>query len=141
MANVVQALGYIDPTEVQSLMDRNTELVERCNELKAENDKLNSGLDTVLGLRPDLVHRDLSVDAHTDSNSGKGTHQFELAIADTVTVKSDTDSGNESEDSGFDEPDDSDFIRRFSGDDGSDASGGFEDTPLFASESRESDSD
>lgn len=59
--------------QVRNLVEMNRELVEN-------NERLNSTLDSLLNLRPDLKQRDLPVDAESDSDSEPDNQQLELEL-------------------------------------------------------------
>jgi hypothetical protein len=81
MATVAKGLlGFVEPKDIDALSGQVTNLVEMNRELKTENDKLRSTLDSLFDLRPDLKQRDLPVDEGTDSGSKPNGFDLELDL-------------------------------------------------------------
>jgi len=81
MATVAKGLmGFVEPKDIDALSSQVTNLVEMNRELKTENDKLRSTLDSLFDLRPDLKQRDLPVDEGTDSGSKPNDFDLELDL-------------------------------------------------------------
>lgn len=81
MATVAKGLmGFVEPKDIDALSSQVTNLVEMNRELKTENDKLRSTLDSLFDLRPDLKQRDLPVDEGTDSGSKSNDFDLELDL-------------------------------------------------------------
>lgn len=103
MVNIVQALGFIDPSEAQGLMDRISTLLETNKELAENNARLNTTLDSILGVRPDLVRDRLLSDEVADQQSDDSLGQLTLAFeGDSDSIESES-AGESDSSSGNDE--------------------------------------
>lgn len=73
-------LGWVGPKDIDALTDQISNLVEMNRELKTENDKFRTTLDSLFDLRPDLKQRDLPVDEGSDSDSKPDSLDIELEL-------------------------------------------------------------
>lgn len=73
-------LGFVEPKDIDALSGQVSNLVEMNRELKTENDKLRSTLDSLFDFRPDLKQCDLPADESPSEGSKSNSFDLELDL-------------------------------------------------------------
>jgi hypothetical protein len=80
LAPVADLIGYVKKTEYEQVKEQNNNLVDMNRELVENNERLNSTLDSLLKLRPDVLHSDLSVDEKPSKPAAFDSDQFTIEL-------------------------------------------------------------
>jgi hypothetical protein len=78
MAPVANMLGYVKSSEVEDILMQNNNLVDMNRELVENNERLNTTLDSILKLRPDVLPSDLSADEKSGKTSAPDASQLTI---------------------------------------------------------------
>ena len=103
MVNIVQALGFIEPSEGDRLKAQVESLTDINRELTENNARLNTTIDAILGIRPGLVRNRLLSDAESDQQSDDSIGQLQLAFEGNTDSTESVETGESDSGSGNDE--------------------------------------
>lgn len=79
--SVAPLVGLVDATAINEANDQIRNLVETNRELYENNERLNSTIDSLVGIRPNLIERDLSAHAESIKDNADDDHQLTLELA------------------------------------------------------------
>jgi hypothetical protein len=80
LAPVAQLLGFVNGKLLEEANQQIANLVEMNRELTENNARLNTTMDSILALRPNVVDRDLPSDEESDSVTTTDSFQLDLGI-------------------------------------------------------------
>jgi hypothetical protein len=78
IAPVADLLGYVSLEVVKGVMEQNNNLVDMNRELVENNERLNTTLDSILKLRPDVQPSNLSTNEKSSKPAPKDNSQLAI---------------------------------------------------------------